>query len=67
MQTSNQFQCDVWVLKDDARVNGKSIMGVMTLVATQGSTLTVEVNGGDGGDCLDALDALAKKKFGESE
>ena len=42
-------------------------MGVMTLVATQGSTLAVEVNGSDGEECLDALDALAQQKFGESE
>jgi phosphocarrier protein HPr len=67
VQVANQHSCDVWVLKDDARVNGKSIMGVMTLIAVQGSSLTMEVDGEGGDECLAALEALAANKFGESE
>ena len=67
VQTANQFKSDVWVLKDDARVNGKSIMGVMTLVAVQGSSLSIEVNGDDAEACMDGLETLAKNKFGEKD
>ena len=67
VQTANRFQCDIWVLKDDARVNGKSIMGVMTLVAVQGTALKLEANGGDAQACLDALDKLAQGRFGEAD
>jgi phosphocarrier protein HPr len=67
VQTAGRFPCDVWVSKDGRRVNGKSIMGVMTLVAVKGSTLAVEAEGDKAEDCLDALAKLAADKFGEKE
>ena len=67
VQTSGRFPCDVWVTKDGRRVNGKSIMGVMTLVAVKGSSLAVETEGEQAGACLDALAKLAADKFGEKE
>ena len=67
VQTAGRFPCDVWVAKDGRRVNGKSIMGVMTLVAVKGSSLIVEAEGDKAGDCLDALAKLAADKFGEKE
>lgn len=67
VQTAGRFPCDVWVSKDGRRVNGKSIMGVMTLVAVRGSTLAVEAEGDKSGECIDALIKLAADKFGEKE
>jgi phosphocarrier protein len=67
VQTANRFRCDVTVLKDGRGVNGKSIMGVMTLVAVKGSKIKVEAKGDDADACLDALAALAANKFGEKE
>jgi phosphocarrier protein HPr len=67
VQLSGRFPCDVWVSKDGRRVNGKSIMGVMTLVAVKGSTLSVETEGERAAECLDALAKLATDKFGEKE
>lgn len=67
VQTAGRFPCEVWVSKDGRRVNGKSIMGVMTLVAVKGSTLGVEAVGDKADECLDALGKLAADKFGEKE
>ena len=67
VQTAGRFPCEVWVSKDGRRVNGKSIMGVMTLVAVKGSTLAVEAEGGQAAECLEALAKLAADKFGEKE
>lgn len=67
VQTAGRFSCDVWVSKDGRRVNGKSIMGVMTLVAVKGSSLSVETEGDKAAECLDALTKLAADKFGEKE
>jgi len=67
VQLSARFPCDIWVSKDGRRVNGKSIMGVMTLVAVKGSTLSVEAEGDRAAESLDALAKLAADKFGEKE
>jgi phosphocarrier protein HPr len=67
IQTANRFKSDVMVTKDGRTVNGKSIMGVMTLVATKGSKISVEAKGDDAEVCLDALGALAANKFGEKD
>jgi phosphocarrier protein len=67
VQTAGRFPCEVWVSKDGRRVNGKSIMGVMTLVAVKGSTLTVEAEGERAEECLDALSKLSADRFGEKE
>ena len=67
VQTAGRFPCDVWVAKDGRRVNGKSIMGVMTLVAVRGSSISVEATGAQATECLDALEKLAADKFGEKE
>ena len=67
IQTANRFKSDVTVHKDGKSVNGKSIMGVMTLVAVKGSRISVSAKGEDAASCLEALSALAGNKFGEKE
>jgi phosphocarrier protein HPr len=67
VQTANRFPCDVTVTKDGRSVNGKSIMGVMTLVATKGSSISVMVQGSQEPECLEALSKLAANRFGESD
>ncbi len=67
VQMANKHQCDVWVAKDEKRVNGKSIMGVMTLVASSGSVIRVECDGPDAQACLESLGRLAADRFGEKE
>jgi phosphocarrier protein len=45
VQTANRFEAEVMVVKDGQTVSGRSIMGVMTLAATQGSTIEVVTRG----------------------
>jgi phosphocarrier protein HPr len=41
---ASQFKCEVWAARNNRRVNAKSIMGVMTLAASQGSRIQLETN-----------------------
>ena len=65
VQAANKFKSGVTVEKDGQSVNGKSIMGVLMLVAAKGSWITVKAQGDDAKEALDALAALVKGKFGE--
>jgi len=61
------FQSDVFMTRNDRRVNAKSIMGVMMLAAGIGSVVEVEVSGADEQAAMDALIALITDKFGEGQ
>ena len=67
VQTAQRFGADVRVSRDSKQVNGKSIMGVMTLAAGMGSTIYIETEGEDAEAALDALVTLVADRFGESE
>ena len=63
--TAAKFKSRVSVVKDGQTVNGKSIMGVLMLVAAKGSWIHVKAQGEDAKQALDALATLVKDKFGE--
>ncbi len=65
VQLANKFPCKVLVEKDGQSVNGKSIMGVLMLVASKGSFISVTCDGGDELAALEALCKLVNDKFGE--
>jgi phosphocarrier protein len=65
VQTANRFTSVVSVEKDGQSVNGKSIMGVLMLVAAKGTFITVKCQGEDANEALAALATLVKGKFGE--
>jgi phosphocarrier protein len=66
VQTANRFQSEVQVDKDGTRVNGKSIMGVLTLAAAKGTQITVSCEGADAETALAALGKLIEAGFGET-
>lgn len=66
-QTASQFSSDIWVERNGRRVNAKSIMGVMMLAASKGSTITLEANGVDEAAAMEALVGLINNRFGEPE
>ena len=66
-QLAAKFQSEVWMTRNQRRVNAKSIMGVMMLAAGKGSTVTMETEGPDEQECFDALVELINARFGESE
>jgi phosphocarrier protein HPr len=61
------FQAEVRVTKDDTTVGGTSIMGLMMLGASIGSTLKLEAEGDDAEAAVKALTALVDDLFGEGE
>ncbi len=65
VQTANRYRSDVHVEKDGVQVNGKSIMGVLTLAAAQGTEILVACEGDDATQAMDALAKLIENGFGE--
>jgi phosphocarrier protein HPr len=65
VQTANTFKSEVKVVKDDQEANGKSIMGLLTLVAAHGVTMTVVCDGDDAAAAVGALAELVGTGFGE--
>ena len=60
-----KYQADVFIVRDNLRVNAKSIMGVIMLAAAKGTKLTLECSGEDEEQLLKELVALIENKFGE--
>jgi phosphocarrier protein len=65
VDVATSYSCEVWISKEGNRVNGKSIMGILTLAAARGETVTVEVDGEDEARALEELRALIDGGFGE--
>lgn len=66
-QTASQYKSEIWLERNNRRVNAKSIMGVMMLAASKGSKVMVEAIGADEAPALEALLALINNRFGEAE
>jgi len=60
-----RFSSDIWVMKDSMRVNGKSIMDLLTLAAPKGSDIIIAADGDDEGIAIEALTSIVEKGFGE--
>jgi phosphotransferase system HPr (HPr) family protein len=67
VKVAKQFQCSVVVGKDDQRVDGKSVINLLSLGAPCGSELTLEVNGVDAGEAMAALLEVVNTTFEEPE
>lgn len=65
VKLASKFKSEIQVRRDDMTVNGKSIMGVMTLAAEQGSELVITANGVDAEEAVNALVALVESGFRE--
>jgi phosphocarrier protein HPr len=67
VKTASQFQAKIEVVKDSQRVDGKSILNILTLAAVEGTDLDLEATGPDAQSALDALAELFKHNFAENE
>ena len=65
VQTASKFKSKIFIEKETDRINGKSIMGIITLGAGYGTVLKLIVEGDDEGDAVDALVRLFDSKFEE--
>jgi phosphocarrier protein HPr len=64
---ASEFEADILIRKDSRSVNGKSIMGVLTLAAATGTELTIEVDGVDEQSAMHAVIQLINNRFGEDQ
>ena len=62
---SSYDDAHITVIKDENRVDALSIMGLLMLAASKGSTIDIEAEGPQAQDAVDALVALVTDKFGE--
>ncbi len=64
---ASTFSSEIWIGKGEKLVNGKSIMGVLTLAASKGSELLIQADGEDAATAIDGLLELINSRFGEDE
>jgi len=67
VQLASKYPCDVTLTKDGHEVNGKSIMGVLMLVASIGSMVTIKAKGDRDEEAVAAIAQLIADKFGEGK
>ncbi len=67
VQTVSRFSAEVKISKDGQVVDGRSIIGLLTLGAAKGSRVRVEAKGNDAEDSLKAIEKLFDKRFDEGD
>jgi phosphocarrier protein len=67
VKLANRFSSAVKIIKDGNEIDGKSILGILTLAATQGSRIALAVSGKDEAAALEALTELISNRFDEKE
>jgi len=67
VQTVNRFGADVKISKDSQVVDGRSIIGVLTLGAAKGSKVRVEARGKDAEELVQAVEEIFENKFHEGD
>jgi phosphocarrier protein HPr len=65
VQTANRFAANIFLEKDGEKINGKSIMGILTLAATYNSPIRIIADGSDEQDALQTICRLFETKFEE--
>ncbi len=63
--TSNRFKSRIFFEYDGQEVNGKSLLGILTLACSRGGFITVKGEGSDAVEAMTALESLFADKFGE--
>ena len=66
IQKANEFNCSIWVEKDERRVNAKSLLGVLSLGVVQGTEITLIADGVDEAEAIDSLVALLADGLNQS-
>lgn len=65
-QVAGRFKAEVWLRRDDAEANAKSIMSVLSLAASKGVELNVVAEGEDAEDAVQAVASLIEEGFEET-
>jgi len=64
---ASTFAAEIWMKRGEREINGKSIMGVLTLAAGKGSVLDIRAEGEDEAQAMDTIQELIENRFGEDE
>ena len=67
MQTASSFNSEINVSHNGRKVSGKSIMGIMMLAASKGTTIDITTAGDDEVEAMEELEKLILGRFGEDE
>lgn len=65
VRLSNRFSSDIKLIKDGYEVNGKSILGVLSLAAVKGSQVEIVISGEDAKEAFEEIKNLIENGFGE--
>jgi phosphocarrier protein len=65
VKLTTQFESDIYISKDSDQVNGKSIMGIITLAAGKGARLRFTIDGPDAEEAIARIEELFASKFNE--
>ena len=65
IQKANSYKSSIWVEKEDCRVNAKSLLGVLSLGITKGTTITLIADGQDEAAAVEGLVSLVDSEFSE--
>ncbi len=66
-QLATRYPCEVWLTRNNKRINAKSVLGVTMLAAGKGSQVEIETIGDQSDEALAALKALFASRFGEDQ
>lgn len=67
VEVVDRYHSEIYIKKGDREVDGSSILTILTLAGTRGSTLELRAIGEDAGELLDAIEELFEQRFGEDE
>jgi len=67
VKLAHNYESEILLLKDNIKANGKSMLGIVTLGATRGSTLEIITEGTDAEKLLDAVVRLIERNFDEED
>ena len=67
VQLASQFSCDIVISRAGQSANAKSVMGVLLLCGSKGTTLDIEANGPSAEEAVQKLGQLISDRFGEDE
>ena len=65
IQKANEFNCSIWISKDERKVNAKSLLGVLSMGITRGTAVTLIADGADEDAAINALADLVATNFAE--
>ena len=67
VSTANKFESTIVITKDGKNADARSIMKLLMLSASQGSSISIEVNGSDQNDAMKSIERLFNNKFDEQK